>query len=105
MHNVGSISLVHATRSNSLLSRNGDLTNVRKQSRNTNLSITDQRFRYGIFPNTGQRELFGHQTDPLECKNIADLPESEEICNRLQRELKMHSFRVTHPVMGRIACW
>ena len=71
----------------------------------TNLSITDQRYRYGVFPNTGQRELFDHKTDPLECKNIADFPESEEICNRLQRELEIQSFRVTHPVMGRTACW
>jgi arylsulfatase A-like enzyme len=58
-----------------------------------NHSLTDGRYRYTIYGGKadGAEELYDHSVDPLEHKNLAANPESQEIIARLKQYLPTHN--------------
>ena len=54
------------------------------------LGISDGRYAYIWFGDTGKELLFDHDTDPRETKDLADLPEYQSIKERLNQALTDH---------------
>ena len=56
-----------------------------------NHSVTDGRYRFTYYGGKGGAvELYDHSVDPLEHRNLAALPEHQEIIGRLRAEMPKH---------------
>jgi arylsulfatase A-like enzyme len=69
----------------------------------TNYSIYDDRYRYTVYPHAGREELFDHDADPAETRNIAG--DHADRCRDFQARIKDHLFHRRQPVTGRIGPW
>ncbi len=70
----------------------------------TNLTVFDDRYRYTVYPQTGRRELFDHQEDPWESRNLL-AGHSHPRANALHRELERAMPRHYLPGNGRMSAW
>jgi arylsulfatase A-like enzyme len=75
----------------------GDLT--------SSLSLFDSRFRYTLFPVTGEEELYDHEADPKELCNLAAGTSHAEARARLRAELLETHARYSQPRGFRYAMW
>lgn len=74
----------------------------------TNLTVYDDRYRYTVYPHTGRRELFDHETDPWEAVNLLrDTPagEAQRRATELQGEIERMLPRHCLPTGARVAAW
>jgi len=69
--------------------------------RHHNFSVFDERFRYTLYPVTGERELYDHRTDPHELRNLAGTENPVE--QRLHHRLLEIHIASDNPSAGRIA--
>ncbi len=68
-----------------------------------NFTIYDRRYRYTVYPGSGDRELYNHHQDPFELENLAGRPEMVMEENRLHTSLLEMHLAADNPSGGRIA--
>lgn len=73
------------------------------EAKHHNFSALDSRFRFTVYPNTGERELYDHMADPAELVNIAGHPDHEAHESHLYRSLLESHLAADNPAGGRIA--
>lgn len=70
-----------------------------------NFTIFDDQYRYTVYPNSGHKELFDHEEDRLECRNLAGKNSTSDDEARLHAALAEQQLRLVNPVAGRVALW
>ncbi len=70
-----------------------------------NCSVYDDRYRYTIYPCQGREELFDHQADPGECRNLASDPAHRARCEAMRHLVKEHLLVHRNPIGGRVSAW
>ncbi|MGF1484216.1 MAG: sulfatase [Opitutales bacterium] len=73
--------------------------------RRRNLSVYDDRFRYTVYPETAEEELYDHFDDEYETKNRAAMTSLKGDRDRLRQMLLERNFEVTLPRSGRVTIW
>lgn len=71
----------------------------------TNYSVYDARYRYTCYPLTGRAELFDHQEDPGESRNLSGDAAYSEKCDALRHAIAGHLLRNRRPAVGRVSAW
>lgn len=74
----------------------------------TNYTVYDENYRYTVYPHTGRRELFDHETDPWEAVNLLrDAPDAdtERRAADLQKELEEALQSHYLPGGARVSAW
>ncbi len=79
-------------------SSNGDRSSV-------NHTIYDERFRLTWYPGADFVELFDHDDDPDEGRNVAGLPKHQEARKRLLEALRAELCRSYNPLLARTCAW
>ncbi|MHB9109453.1 MAG: sulfatase family protein [Armatimonadota bacterium] len=77
---------------------NGDATS-------RNYTIYDDRYRLTWYPGADFCELFDHQADPGECRNIAGEPDQRERVGELKRRISEQLAASYNPIQGRVCAW
>ncbi len=70
---------------------------------NHNFSVFDEQYRFTWYPNTDERELYEHPSDPHELRNLAGEPSHAGTEERLAHALLRRHLRSDNPAGGRIA--
>lgn len=70
--------------------------------RTVNYTVYDERYRMTYWPAWDFTELYDHQVDPGESKNIAAQPEQEKQAVRLRASLEHDLPQFYSPIVGRV---
>ncbi len=70
-----------------------------------NYTVYDDRYRYTIYPQRGREELFDHEADPGESRNLAGEPAHAGRCRAMLDQVKDHLLRHRTPIVGRVGPW
>lgn len=73
------------------------------EARQHNFSILDSRYRLTVYPGTGERELYDHQSDPEEYRNLCGHPDRAVDEARLYSTLLELHLAADNPSGARIA--
>lgn len=71
----------------------------------TNHTVYDPRYRYTVYPQADRDELFDHEGDPGECRNLVEEPPHAQRRRNMRDMVKEALLRHRSPVVGRIAPW
>jgi len=77
---------------------NGDFDSV-------NYTIYDDRYRLTWYPGADFIELFDHQADPGECRNIAGETDQRERVEEMKRRISERLAACYNPIQGRVCAW
>jgi arylsulfatase A-like enzyme len=70
-----------------------------------NISIVDDRHRLTWYPQADHVELYDHERDPMEWRNLADDPRAVGVRDDLLQSLQRHFIQATTPRYGRVSTW
>ncbi|HYF52537.1 MAG TPA: sulfatase-like hydrolase/transferase [Planctomycetota bacterium] len=70
-----------------------------------NFTLYDERYRFTLYPGTGERELYDHTDDPHELRNRANDPVLKAVESRMREELLELHLRSDTPSGGRVCDW
>lgn len=70
-----------------------------------NYTVCDERYRYTIYPQRSREELFDHEEDPGESRNLADERAHAERRKAMLEQVKDHLLHCRTPTVGRVAPW
>lgn len=70
-----------------------------------NHTIYDDRYRLTWYPNRDYVELFDHQEDPAECRNLGADPAQRERLGEMRRRLTERLAAGYNPILGRVCAW
>jgi arylsulfatase A-like enzyme len=70
-----------------------------------NFTIYDRRHRLTYYPGPEYLELFDHQADPAESRNLAQDPAKKEVVVALRRALEARVLRTCHPILNCVGAW
>jgi arylsulfatase A-like enzyme len=70
-----------------------------------NYTIYDARYRLTWYPGADFVELFDHQVDPGECRNIANEPGQRERVEEMKRRITERLATCYSPIQGRVCAW
>lgn len=73
--------------------------------RYNNFSIYDDRYRFTLYPSTGEVELFDHTRDPSELHNLAESSQFSEVQREMEAELGRKQLEFHTPLGARVAYW
>ncbi len=72
---------------------------------NRNLTIYDAKYRLTWFPQTDEWEVYDHDVDPYERKNIFEDFRKSDAFVQLKTEMLERHARAIDPQSGRLSCW
>jgi len=70
-----------------------------------NYTIYDEHYRLTWYPGQDFTELFDHQADPGECRNIAGEPDQRERVGEMKRRISERLVTCYNPIQGRVCAW
>jgi arylsulfatase A-like enzyme len=71
----------------------------------TNYTAYDDIYRYTYYPHPERLQLFDHQEDPSESRNLAPLPEHCEIVEHMQQRIERSLIQHYNPILARVSAW
>ena len=71
----------------------------------TNHTMYDDRYRLTWSPREDFVELFDHQEDPGECRNLASEPSQRARVQELKRRIADQLATSYTPILGRVSAW
>jgi len=70
-----------------------------------NYTIYDDHYRLTWYPGQDFTELFDHQADPGECRNIAGEPDQRERVGEMKHRISERLAACYNPIQGRVCAW
>ena len=70
-----------------------------------NYTVYDHTHRMTWYPGADFVELFDHESDPAECRNVADLPENLKLVQEMKTRIAATLAQSYNPIQGRVCAW